>query len=296
MRSRQVAAGDTAVLECLSSGSPRPHLSWLKDGAPLVATERHFLVADAQLLVITDSRPSDSGQYACEMTNTLGIERGLSLLQVLPGEHESENYPFSPPPPPFFFIITILTQGDEVCSCELVSRVLVLTPSAPLFPAAKTSLGGPLGGADTEGMTTGIVVIVVVVCIVGTSLVWVFIIYKTRKRQQRPNCSALPEAPPATEPAARRRDEQEPFLAAEVDAGTHVCADNGSGEPLLPHFCEDTVKLVHAIATRDCLETALYSFQCPFNEHVSARCTDLSPISFFLWECACLIKAHRKLA
>lgn len=178
MRSKLVAVGDTAVLECLSSGSPKPRLTWLKDGVPLVATERHFLVAEAQLLVITDTRTSDSGQYACEMTNTLGIERGLSLLKVVP---------------------------------------------------AKSSLG-PLG-PDAEGMTTGIVVIVVVVCIVGTSLVWVFIIYKTRKRQ-RPPCSALPEAPPLIEPL-RRPPEQEPFLTTEADAGDiHVrrdmCADSGS--------------------------------------------------------------------
>ncbi|KAH7947869.1 hypothetical protein HPB52_016419 [Rhipicephalus sanguineus] len=164
MRSKEVAVGDTAVLECLSSGSPKPRLTWLKDGVPLVATERHFLVAEAQLLVITDSRTSDSGQYACEMTNTLGNERGLSLLKVVP---------------------------------------------------AKSSLG-PLG-PDAEGMTTGIVVIVVVVCIVGTSLVWVFIIYKTRKRQ-RSMCSALPEAPPPMAPP-RRPPEQEPFLTAEADAG-----------------------------------------------------------------------------
>ncbi|KAH6928455.1 hypothetical protein HPB50_016602 [Hyalomma asiaticum] len=178
MRSKLVAAGDTAVLECLSSGSPKPRLTWLKDGVPLVATERHFLVAEAQLLVITDTRASDSGQYACEMTNTLGIERGLSLLKVVPAK------------------------------------------SSP----------GPLG-SDAEGMTTGIVVIVVVVCIVGTSLVWVFIIYKTRKRQ-RPTCSALPEAPPPTEPQ-RRPPEQEPFLTVEADSGDiHVtrdmCADSGS--------------------------------------------------------------------
>nr|XP_050027709.1 leucine-rich repeats and immunoglobulin-like domains protein 3 [Dermacentor andersoni] len=178
MRSKLVAAGDTAVLECLSSGSPKPRLTWLKDGAPLVATERHFLVAEAQLLVITDSRTTDSGQYACEMTNTLGIERGLSLLKVVP---------------------------------------------------AKSSLG-PLG-PDAEGMTTGIVVIVVVVCIVGTSLVWVFIIYKTRKRQ-RPTCNTLPEAPPPVEPP-RRPPEQEPFLRAEADVGDihvtrDICADSGS--------------------------------------------------------------------
>ncbi|EEC03263.1 leucine-rich transmembrane protein, putative, partial [Ixodes scapularis] len=131
MKSKQVHAGDSALLECMSSGSPRPKLSWLKDGEPLVPTERHFFAADAQLLVIMESRPSDSGQYACEMANTLGVERGLSVLRVLP---------------------------------------------------AKSPLG-PIG-SDTDGMTTGIVVIVVVLCIVGTSLVWVLIIYKTRKRQR----------------------------------------------------------------------------------------------------------------
>lgn len=86
MRSKQVHAGDTAVLECMSSGSPKPQLTWLKDGAPLVATERHFFAADAQLLVIMESRPSDAGQYTCEMANTLGVERGRSLLKVLPAK------------------------------------------------------------------------------------------------------------------------------------------------------------------------------------------------------------------
>lgn len=179
MRSKQVAAGDTAVLECLSSGSPKPRLTWLKDGAPLVTTERHFLVAEAQLLVITDSRPSDSGQYACEMTNTLGIERGLSLLKVVP---------------------------------------------------VKSTLG-PLG-PDAEGMTTGILVIVVVVSIVGTSLVWVLIIYNKMRKRERPACSALPEVPPPAEPLARL-PEQEPFLLAEAGAEAihetqDVSADSGS--------------------------------------------------------------------
>ncbi|KAL3260968.1 hypothetical protein MRX96_046211 [Rhipicephalus microplus] len=234
-----VRAGGTARLECGATGQPKPTVSWQKDGGDdfpaarerrmhVMPTDVVFFVvglkaadsgvytctarsragvvrANATLtvleapafvrpmrsklvavgdtavldfLVITDTRTSDSGQYACEMTNTLGIERGLSLLKVVP---------------------------------------------------AKSSLG-PLG-PDAEGMTTGIVVIVVVVCIVGTSLVWVFIIYKTRKRQ-RPPCSALPEAPPLIEPL-RRPPEQEPFLTTEADAGDiHVrrdmCADSGS--------------------------------------------------------------------
>lgn len=133
MKSKQVQPGESTVLECLSSGSPKPSLTWLKDGAPLVATERHFFAADSELLVIIETQASDAGEYTCEMSNTLGVERGASWLKVVP---------------------------------------------------AKSAHVGLLG-LDADSTTAGIVVIVVVVCIVGTSLVWVIIIYKTRKGRRQ---------------------------------------------------------------------------------------------------------------
>lgn len=54
---------------------------------------------------------------------------------------------------------------------------------------AGTGLLGPAGsGSDEDGWTTvGIVIIAVVCCVVGTSLVWVVIIYHTRRRNE--DCS-----------------------------------------------------------------------------------------------------------
>ena len=74
--------GTTAVLECLASGSPKPRLEWKKDGEPLVVSNRHFFTADNQLLIIVQTRPSDTGKYTCVMTNTLGTDRGTSNLKV----------------------------------------------------------------------------------------------------------------------------------------------------------------------------------------------------------------------
>ncbi len=62
MESKTVAEGETAVIECLASGSPKPRLSWTKDGGKLEATERHFFTADNQLLIIVKAMPSDSGR------------------------------------------------------------------------------------------------------------------------------------------------------------------------------------------------------------------------------------------
>ena len=80
--------GETSVLECMASGSPRPKLQWLKDGQPLVVTPRHFFTADNQLLIIVETTWDDAGTYSCEMSNTLGIMRGVTRLTVVSASGE----------------------------------------------------------------------------------------------------------------------------------------------------------------------------------------------------------------
>ena len=92
MEDKETRPGETTVLECLASGSPKPRLSWLKDGVELQVTPRHFLTAENQLLIIVHTEESDSGLYTCVMTNTLGTERGVSELTVL-GSRDSYTGP-----------------------------------------------------------------------------------------------------------------------------------------------------------------------------------------------------------
>ena len=73
MESKTVPLGDTAVIECLASGSPKPRLTWTKDGGRLEATERHFFTADNQLLIIVKAMRSDAGTYECAMHNQVHI-------------------------------------------------------------------------------------------------------------------------------------------------------------------------------------------------------------------------------
>ena len=126
-------------MQCIAGGSPPPRLNWTKDDSPLVVTERHFFAAGNQLLIIVDSDISDAGKYTCEMSNTLGTERGHVRLSVIP------------------------------------------TPTCDSPQMTASSL-------DDDGWATvGIVIIAVVCCVVGTSLVWVVIIYHTRRRNE--DCS-----------------------------------------------------------------------------------------------------------
>lgn len=144
---RTVAKGETAVLQCIAGGSPAPRLNWTKDDSPLVVTERHFFAAANQLLIIVDTTEADAGKYTCEMSNTLGTERGNVRLAVLPNPNCESG-----------------VQGG-------------------------IGIGVVAGaGSDNDGWTTvGIVIIAVVCCVVGTSLVWVVIIYHTRRRNE--DCS-----------------------------------------------------------------------------------------------------------
>lgn len=136
---RTVAKGETVVLQCIAGGSPHPKLNWTKDDSPLVVTERHFFAAGNQLLIIVDTNVEDAGKYTCEMSNTLGTERGNIQLNVVP--------------------------SPNCDSTQTVGQTL-----------------------EEDGWTTvGIVIIAVVCCVVGTSLVWVVIIYHTRRRNE--DCS-----------------------------------------------------------------------------------------------------------
>uniref|UniRef100_A0A8D0CBH5 Leucine rich repeats and immunoglobulin like domains 3 n=1 Tax=Salvator merianae TaxID=96440 RepID=A0A8D0CBH5_SALMN len=136
---RTVTKGETTVLQCIAGGSPPPRLNWTKDDSTLVVTERHFFAAGNQLLIIVDTDFDDAGKYTCEMSNTLGTERGNIRLNVIP------------------------------------------TPTCDSPQNAAPSL-------DDDGWATvGVVIIAVVCCVVGTSLVWVVIIYHTRRRHE--DCS-----------------------------------------------------------------------------------------------------------
>ena len=58
----KVQIGETLVLECIASGSPKPYLTWKKNKGPLYPTERHFFTADNQLLIIVKVGSSNSAK------------------------------------------------------------------------------------------------------------------------------------------------------------------------------------------------------------------------------------------
>ncbi|CAH0561804.1 unnamed protein product [Brassicogethes aeneus] len=124
MEDKEVIAGNIVALQCMASGRPKPNISWLKDGAAIRATERHFFTAEDQLMIIVDTTVSDSGIYQCHLANSLGEVSEHSRLVVKPGE--------------------------------------------------------------TYNNIMGIIIITVVCCAVLTSIVWVVIIYQTRKRPAMP--------------------------------------------------------------------------------------------------------------
>ncbi|XP_039747393.1 leucine-rich repeats and immunoglobulin-like domains protein 3 isoform X3 [Pararge aegeria] len=84
MENKEVTSGESVVLQCMITGSPKPVLKWLKDGSSILPTERHFFTADDQVLVIIGAESSDAGHYECEITNKLGTKKDMIELKVLP--------------------------------------------------------------------------------------------------------------------------------------------------------------------------------------------------------------------
>ncbi|XP_052741861.1 leucine-rich repeats and immunoglobulin-like domains protein 3 [Bicyclus anynana] len=83
MENKEVTSGDSVVLQCMISGSPKPALKWFKNGSPIVPTERHFFTAHDQVFVIIGAESSDAGHYECKITNELVTKKDIEL-KVLP--------------------------------------------------------------------------------------------------------------------------------------------------------------------------------------------------------------------
>jgi hypothetical protein len=89
MKDERVVEGSSTVLECSSTGSPRPQIAWSKDNVIIHSGDdnsRIRLKEDGSLLVIKDVRLSDGGRYECILSNAVGTARDFLVLTVIPSK------------------------------------------------------------------------------------------------------------------------------------------------------------------------------------------------------------------
>ncbi|KAL4635075.1 hemicentin-1 [Arapaima gigas] len=67
-----VMKGNDVTLECEADGVPRPALTWLKDGRPVVSSRDVLVLNESRLLQIRNSKISDTGRYVCVAINLAG--------------------------------------------------------------------------------------------------------------------------------------------------------------------------------------------------------------------------------
>ncbi|XP_022117025.2 leucine-rich repeats and immunoglobulin-like domains protein 3 [Pieris rapae] len=170
MGNKEVTSGEPVVLECMVQGSPPPVLKWLKDGSPILPSERHFLAGNNQLLIIIGAQSGDAGHYECEITNNLGTKKEIIELKVLPP-------------------VAIMVKEENM---------------------------------------TGIIIITVVCCAVGTSVIWVVIIYHTRRRMAGAMRSYPTESVKMTQVV--HSDSDSPHMFPDNTSEHSSCKDSGTGD------------------------------------------------------------------
>ncbi|XP_029906333.1 obscurin [Myripristis murdjan] len=77
--------GETIKLTCRVTGSPKPVVTWLKDGLPLEDDPHHIITADRTgtcSLILDGLTAEDSGQYVCYATSCMGNASTLAKVVV----------------------------------------------------------------------------------------------------------------------------------------------------------------------------------------------------------------------
>ncbi|CAK6435440.1 unnamed protein product [Pipistrellus nathusii] len=214
-----IRTGTTARLECAATGHPNPQIAWQKDGGtdfPAARERRMHVMPDDDVFFITDVKLDDMGVYSCTAQNLAGSISANATLTVL--ETPSLAVPLedrvvsagetvalqckaagSPPPRITWFkgdrLLSLterhhFTPGNQLLvvqnvGAEDAGRYTCEMSNALGTERAHSQLSVlPSPGCRKDGTTVGIFTIAVVCSVVLTSLVWVCIIYQTRRKRE----------------------------------------------------------------------------------------------------------------
>ncbi|XP_057370279.1 leucine-rich repeats and immunoglobulin-like domains protein 3 [Daphnia carinata] len=254
----RVKAGNTARLECHAEGSPPPEIAWKKDGGddfPAARERRMHVMSNDDVFFIVNVKAADMGVYSCTAQNVAGVIVANATLTVLEtpsfvkqmedreivsGETTVLECMAAGSPKPrlnwtkdggplvaterhFFtadsqLLIIVHTRATDAgrYECEM-SNPLGVERDSSMLTVIPTLLAS--GEREDESATIGIIIIAVVCCVVGTSIVWVIIIHQTRKRAQinalSSPSSTLPNQPLHATPSVPFPGVE--FMAAESD-------------------------------------------------------------------------------
>uniref|UniRef100_A0A2I2Y6I0 Leucine rich repeats and immunoglobulin like domains 1 n=1 Tax=Gorilla gorilla gorilla TaxID=9595 RepID=A0A2I2Y6I0_GORGO len=278
-----------ARLECAATGHPNPQIAWQKDGGtdfPAARERRMHVMPDDDVFFITDVKIDDAGVYSCTAQNSAGSISANATLTVL--ETPSLVVPLedrvvsvgetvalqckatgNPPPRITWF------KGDRPLSLTerhhltpdnqlLVVQNVVAEDAGRYTCEMSNTLGTerahsqlsvlPAAGCRKDGTTVGIFTIAVVSSIVLTSLVWVCIIYQTRKKSEEYSVTNTdetivpPDVPSYLSSQGTLSDRQETVVRTEggPQANGHI-ESNGVCPRDASHFPEPNT---HSVACR----------------------------------------------
>lgn len=77
----QTFTGTSVTLECSAEGSPKPSVSWTKNGKPLESKDRVSIGKDGAM-TIRNTRVADSGRYMCSAKSPIGESYEASSVYV----------------------------------------------------------------------------------------------------------------------------------------------------------------------------------------------------------------------
>ncbi|XP_060590949.1 uncharacterized protein LOC132745946 isoform X3 [Ruditapes philippinarum] len=84
--------GSNVTIFCRAEGSPKPSVSWTKDGRPVRLSSRVSLNKDSSEVLIRNLQESDGGIYKCTFQNTVGL-----IAQTIHLIVEGQAYIIGPP-------------------------------------------------------------------------------------------------------------------------------------------------------------------------------------------------------